>query len=390
MGASTALLLARRGVSVEIFDSEREPFFGASRWNEGKIHLGFLYNADPSLSTAPEVIAGGLHFRPLAEDLLSCSLESVTTAVDDIFLCHRGSVVPPDDMEAYFARVVDLVRQHPDSGSYLVDASACGFQRLAPRQLGAITDSSDIVAGFQVPERSVSTVWIADRFVGALRAESNVVPHRDTRVVAVHPESQGDFGGAWYVDSSSGRLGPYDCVVNALWHGRLAVDLTAGVPPPSVWSNRYRQSLFVRTRVAIGAPSVVVATGPFGDIKNYNDRDFYLSWYPEGLRIDSSAVEPPYPPLLEELALQQKCAAIFDRLEALIPAVEDIRRNVESVTLEGGWVFAAGRGALSDPTSTLHRRSDFGVFRHGNYISVDTGKYSTAPWLAQRLADHIA
>jgi hypothetical protein len=59
------------------------------------------------------------------------------------------------------------------------------------------------------------------------------------------------------------------------------------------------------------------------------------------------------------------------------------------VALEGGWVFAAGRGALSDPASTLHRRKDFGVFRRGNYISVDTGKYSTAPWLAQRLADHI-
>lgn len=33
----------------------------------------------------------------------------------------------------------------------------------------------------------------------------------------------------------------------------------------------------------IDTPSVIIATGPFGDIKNYNKRDFYLSWYPTGL-----------------------------------------------------------------------------------------------------------
>ena len=60
------------------------------------------------------------------------------------------------------------------------------------------------------------------------------------------------------------------------------------------------------------------------------------------------------------------------------------------MSLEGGWVFAAGQGRLSDPQATLHRRSDFGITRLGSYISVDTGKYSTAPWLARRLADTLA
>ena len=44
---------------------------------------------------------------------------------------------------------------------------------------------------------------------------------------------------------------------------------------------------------------------------------------------------------------------------------------------------------MSDPSSTLHRRSDYGVARVGNYVSVDTGKYSTAPWLARSIAREL-
>ena len=39
---------------------------------------------------------------------------------------------------------------------------------------------------------------------------------------------------------------------------------------------------------------------------------------------------------------------------------------------------------------SLHRRDRFGVQRYGHYFSVDTGKYSTAPRLAEALAREIA
>jgi len=52
-------------------------------------------------------------------------------------------------------------------------------------------------------------------------------------------------------------------------------------------------------------------------------------------------------------------------------------------------VYARGVGSIGDPTSTLHRRDRYGVERRGNYFSVDTGKYSTAPWLADSLAQKI-
>ena len=67
-------------------------------------------------------------------------------------------------------------------------------------------------------------------------------------------------------------------VVNALWEGPLAIDVTWG------WSlsvvHRFRRCAFVRTREVVDVPGAIVAVGPFGDMKNYNGRDFYLSWYP--------------------------------------------------------------------------------------------------------------
>ena len=389
MGCALALYLARRGAHVALFDAAPQPFTAASRWNEGKIHLGHLYSADPSLRTADHVLPGGLLFRPLVEDLLATSLDPVITREDDVYLCHRKSVVSPDAMEAYMRQVTQRVRAHPDARHYLADASRCRTRRLTAGEMESMTASPDILAGFRVPERSVQTPWIADRFVAAVAAESRIEAHMNTRITAVRPLS-GNVEGAWQVETMCGAFGPYDYVVNALWQGRMAIDATAGLPPQGVWTNRYRQSLFLRTREPIQTPCVVIATGPFGDIKNYNGRDFYLSWYPDGLRAENADVAPPD---LDSLVLPQPgplSASILEHLEALLPWVARLRESAERMAIEGGWVFAAGGGQLSDPSATLHRRSEYGVVRLGGYVSVDTGKYSTAPWLARTLARQLA
>lgn len=390
MGCSTALFLARRGMAVTLFDSAEAPFSAASRWNEGKIHLGFLYSGDPSLRTAAHVAASSLHFRPLVEELLDCRIDAAVTAGDEVYLCHRDSVVSVEAMGDYFRRVAALVREHPEAKSYLTNVSNCQTHRLTGVELSAITNSTAIVAGFHAPERSVSTTWIADRFVAAVAAENRIEARMETRVVEVRPEHAGDTEGRWRVVATGGDDEAFDVVINVLWQGRPAIDATAGLKPAGVWSNRYCLSLFARTVEPVDIPCVVIATGPFGDIKNYNDRDFYMSWYQDGLRVDSAALSPPDPPPLDELERSRLCNSILDHLQAIVPGVARTRSRIEHMSLEGGWVFAAGGGLLSDPRATLHRRSDFGITQLGSYFSVDTGKYAAAPWLAHRLADRLS
>jgi hypothetical protein len=152
-------------------------------------------------------------------------------------------------------------------------------------------------------------------------------------------------------------------------------------------SNRYRESLFLRSTRALDLPCAIIATGPFGDVKNYNGRDFYLSWYPDGLLTDSSELAPPDATALPRLPKGDFVAAVLGHLGPYLPWVTELHNAIESVTVEGGWVFAAGRGQLSAASSSLHRRSKYGVARRGTYLSIDTGKYSTAPWLARRVVE---
>ena len=111
MGCSLALLLARRGVRVTLIDQAPAPFSGASRWNEGKIHLGFLYAGDPSLATARKLLPGGLAFRRIVEELVGRSIEPAISRADDISLAHRDSSPPPRRWAPYFAQVDDLIRE---------------------------------------------------------------------------------------------------------------------------------------------------------------------------------------------------------------------------------------------------------------------------------------
>jgi glycine/D-amino acid oxidase-like deaminating enzyme len=387
LGSCVALFLARRGVAVDLFDLESAPMAGVSRWNEGKIHLGYLYGGDPGGDTARHLIPGGLAFAPLMRRLLEQSLEGHVTTADDVFLIHRDSIVGADQARSYYQRVSELVRQSPGARDYLADVRRAGVRPLTPGELASIANAELAHAGFHVPERSVQTNWIADQLCAALAAQAGIRLRMNTQVTAVAPI--GGIDGPWRVQTQH-QLEPFDVVVNALWHGRLDIDRTAGVALPLEWSNRYRLSLFVRTQRTFALSSAVLAVGPFGDIKNYNGRDFYLSWYPAGLAHESENASPDLHLATRLRDTQKTIAAIRKGVTAAFRGIEPILDNAEAIRLAGGYVFAQGRGPLASATSTLHRRDRSGVLRRGRYYSIDTGKYSVAPALADAVAREIA
>jgi hypothetical protein len=388
MGSTLALALARHGQDVTLFDMEERPFERASRWNEGKIHLGYLYSAHPTLETARHLLPGGLAFKQLTERFIGCSLESAITTHDDTYLIHRDSVTTASAMERYVAGVDALLAENNDSKNYLVDLRGRRSHRIDRRELAQDYDVTDIVAGFRVPERSVSTIWVADKFLSALQAEPKIRLALHQRVESVKPVD-GSMTGPFRIEAAGAPAETFDLVINALWEGRLAIDARLGILPPVPWSHRFRLSLFVTTREAVSVPSTVIAAGPFGDIKQYPNNTFYLSWYPAGLQADGTAVEPPHVPGMNEQTRQNITEEIFRRLGAIIPGVRMIEEKAATTRLEGGWVYAAGQGSLADPASSLHRRDRGNISRVGHYVSVDTGKYSIAPWLAEQIADEI-
>lgn len=387
MGSSTALHLAREGAAVTLFDRAQAPFQGASRWNEGKIHLGFVYANDPTLDTARAMLAGGLGFKDQVEQLTGTSLTPAITPTDEIFLVHRDSVTMPDAASRYLASVAELMRGHPDARRYLTDVSRSRVTTLAPSELDALADPSMAVAGYRIPERSVDTNYVADAFVHAVDAEPLVAPAMGQEVAGVSPA--GDDAGRWVVHTGSERHGPFDAVVNALWQGRPRIDRSAGHRPDFAGQHRYRVSLFVETEREVEAPNVLLAVGPFGDLKNYGGRSFCLSWYPAGLLARSESVDPPRVPELSDPDRERIISAILGELDGIFGWTAEIARAAAQIRVEGGWVYSQGRGTLDDPAASVHRRDRLGTSRLGSYFSVDTGKFAVAPHLAEELARTI-
>lgn len=384
-GSCLAIELARRGADVTLVDRRSSPMAEASRFNEGKIHLGYLYGADPSMRTARHVLPGGLAFAPIMSDLLDADLAPHTTPVDDLYLVDRDSVVGPEALGSYFARVSALVREHPDASDYLVDASGAHSEALGASELARVA-SPRVVAGFRVPERSVDTAWVADRLADRVLRD-DAIDFRPGVTVAGVTVTDDDRGAI--VHGGPGFDEGFDVVVNALWGGRLAVDRSAGMPLPETWTHRVRWSLFVRTADVVETPSAVVAIGPFGDVKNYDGRTFYLSWYSAGLVAEGTDVSLAQPEMPTGEGHDAFVRDVRRGLAPVLPWIDRVFDAATEVLIGGGHVFAEGTGSLADPASGLHRRDRYGIGRRGPYRSIDTGKYSTAPWTARRLAREI-
>ena len=390
LGVCVALELARRGESVTLVDGAEELLQGASRWNEGKIHLGYLYAADPALNTARRLIPGGLAFRGLVERHIGRSLDGYMTD-DDVFLVHRDSVVDAASYAAYANRVAELVREAASSSDaplYLSDVSRSSVQRLSSSDLARLTPSGQVVGGFRVSERSISTRPVADLLVSAIRAEPRVAVYTgvwidgvrrraDSRLELVTPRAD------------PLTLGAFDVVINALWEGRPAVDASLGVRPVAPWTHRFRAAVFAEAPNS-ALEGGVLCTGPFGDIKRYGDGRLYLSWYRAGLLAEGNDIEPPrersvLTSLRSELVRSQTLAGLAE----YFPGIAQLCAEAETLEVHGGWVYAIGDGSLADPSSTLHQRDKFAITRDRGYISVDTAKYSLAPWLAERVAQMV-
>jgi glycine/D-amino acid oxidase-like deaminating enzyme len=391
LGVCTALELAQRKRQVTLIEGAPDLIQGASRWNEGKIHLGFLYAADPTMKTAARMIPGGLAFPGLVARLVEGNIDELTTTDDDVFLVHRNSVVDANSFATYADRTAGLIREAASGAvapHYFTDLENAAARALSPSELACLTESEDVVAGFAVPERSVSTVPIADLLCRAVRAEPRIEVHTSTWVNGVRRRDDG----RWDVLTSTSNPTEheaFDVVVNALWEGRLSVDATAGVLPPAPWSHRFRAGVFGQAPNS-ALRSAVLCTGPFGDVKHYGDGRVYLSWYEAGLIAEGNALEPPR----DAAVLTPDRRAIVERetlsaLSRYFPPVTQLREHASQLEVRGGWVYAVGQGSLADRASTLHQRDKFNVTVDAGYISVDTAKYSLAPWLANRVARMI-
>ena len=110
-GCCTALALADRGIRVTVLDKNNALLRRAAIANEGKIHLGYMYAGDPTLSTAKAMMAGALAFAPFLERYLGQPAHSFSLSVPATYIVHRDSQHSAEDVCAYLRAVHALINE---------------------------------------------------------------------------------------------------------------------------------------------------------------------------------------------------------------------------------------------------------------------------------------
>lgn len=381
-----ALELASRGEKVMLLERAAQLMDGASRWNEGKIHLGYVYAQTGELRTARVMIAAAAAFGRFFTRHLECPVEKIARSSPFVYAVHEHSLAPADAIEHYFRRVDDLIAGAlPSLGDYL------GQTRLAPVREMAVDDSFDarrVQRAFVTPERSLDPHVLADLICARIRDDPGIELRTNADVCAIERRTDGRFR---LLLTGGDQIDGLDQVVNASWESRLGLDASLGYLPRRPWLHRFKLAVHLNGSPASPpVPSVTFVLGPFGDIVDFGDGRRYLSWYP-ACRIAASTdlVPRDRTPLPPEGALEVHRRTVA-ALSALMPALANVPLNGSPATLRGGWIFAWGEREISDPASGLHERDDVGFFSDRGYHSINTGKYGMAPLNAVRLSDAIS
>ena len=304
------------------------------------------------------------------------------------YAVHKESLLPPDRLEEAYEQITRRIRRSSRSAAYfgVDDPGAIIRLRDSEHDYGPLIDEV-----FVTQEIAVSPAHLADLITKTVVDSNGVNVMTDIAVTAVDAGRR--LIEASTVDKSRRSFGPYDHIINCAWAGRPALDITAGLTMGRPWT--FRMKYYLSATAPPGEPSfssTTVVLGAFGDIVDYGNSEYYLSWYPSGRRgWSSDLVPPPWPTRPSPAVAIEIARDTLANLDGVYPNVTSLTTHgPDGPVVRGGVIFALGDTDVDDPDSEFHSRSEVGVTSRGPYHSVDTGKFTTAPLFAMDAADRVA
>jgi glycine/D-amino acid oxidase-like deaminating enzyme len=272
-GCCTALALAERGSNVVLFDRNQALLNRTAVANEGKIHLGYMYAGDPTLSTARTMMKGALAFAPFMQRYLGMPThDALATSASAAYVVHRDSQHSAEVVNRYLMEVHRLLTE----AAWGRELAYFGLDLSTPPrpwsagERDAAFNSEVALRVFDTQEVAINPVKLA-RALRALIADHPRIEARLGRhILGVESD-----GGAIRVRSEGPdglSIDAFDHVVNALWEGRLAVDETMGLRPDRPWLHRLKYGVsFTLPSGLQQPPSATFVSGPFGEVVSYPD-----------------------------------------------------------------------------------------------------------------------
>ncbi len=386
-GSCVAMELAARGIETDLIEASPVLMDGSSRHTEGKIHLGFVFANDPTFRTAELMFRGASQFAPLMRRWLGEAFDQIPVSTPFNYVVHKESLLSATQLDEAYREIASRMRKVASDGSYFGVEEPFVFttQGGSDHHYGP-----PVEAVFATREIAVNPGPLADQVVKTVTDAELVRVLTGTTVAAVDPRMR--LVEVRLPDAASTNLGPYDHIVNCSWRGRPAIDETAGLTPAGPWTFRMKYFLLAgASQTMVPLPSTTIVLGGFGDVVDYGAGEYYLSWYPSGRIGWSTDLAPPDWPTRPGASEASDIArSTLINLSSVVPGVEGLMaQNLEAPDVRGGVIYSLGNTDVDDRNSRFHERSEVGLRSQGNYHSVDTGKYTTAPLFALEAADRI-
>lgn len=377
LGVTTAILLARAGCRIELYDSGNQLFSGATAVNEGKVHLGAVYALGDE-DTRWHMLRSALSFAPILEQAIGCAVDWERVSSSTFrHLVMPGSLAAPSELAQRYAVINELLP---------AAAAAVGSNRYLGRPLDIVIDTAlrkDPRSGlpaFDTFERSVDPAALLTLLNGAI-SSLPVTVRTQARVDHLYETRQGLFVGC---EGKQACDGPFDAAVNCTWQNRARLIAAAGHPVQRTWSYRIKQAVFLEP--VTDAPNVTLVLGPFGDIVAHASYT-YASWYPLGRLAHEHGIVPSaaFERLLKEPA------AVGSGLGQLAPlqAMGLLPRNVRVRHVAAGAIIGDGVTDIDNPDSGLHSRHGDRALQHGRLFTPLNYKFSSAPWAALAVSKQL-
>ncbi|KAI8462217.1 MAG: hypothetical protein J3K34DRAFT_450100 [Monoraphidium minutum] len=398
-GCMAALVFAKRGLDVRIYDQAEDIMQRASSNQEGKIHLGFVYSMDPSMETARYMLTSSLWFSRYVEHLVGHNIDwSLLKSSPFRYLVPYTSLVKPAALEEFFEHLQLIYTRMISKDlalTYLGERPKRLFKRAAvPREV----NQSYFAAAYDTEEYAIHQS-LFHRIIRNALEQHSVKFIFNTTVTGVRRLLNSPTGR--FSISKIGGDHIVDIVANCLWDGRMAIDAQLGVPP---WSgNNVRLKLGIKTGYTLqlaNMMSTTIVNGPFGDFVNFdNQRRMYFSWYPVSMQgmvvnMKNNALPPDWQHYMAGAIptnFSTKLIKLHEDQFARIFTVGKIQ--FQSPKLVAGVIVGNGDKDVQHLDSGLHKRADAPIMHQDGYFSISTQKFTSAPYnayLLQRMLSALA
>lgn len=380
-GCCAALALARLGFRVRMYDKSPAMCSRASANQEGKLHLGIVYARDRTMITARKMIHDAMLFGPVIEQLVGRPLDW-EPHLSKRFYCgiHRDSSLTPEEHFSHFDKLQEIYHEIAEDQSlhYL----GRRFEHIWNNEPSEeFASCGDLIFSAKTQETAVHPLWIQNVMTDSVNSNTKVSVFLNHKVDHVERRHQSfvisgtSSGENWAHDS--------DVVVNCLWEGRQQIDNAFGMNRHIEWATRIKYGFYIKRPDSLAdIPSLIVTHGPFGDVVNFpGEKSIYLSWYPSCMTwFDNAATLPDtweaacngaHPQGQVEQIFLETCTS----LSHFVPQL----RGAELIRACAGVIMGHGKRDIDDASSELHHRHGIGVEAKGDYYSIFTGKFTSAP-----------